>query len=166
MVNFKTLAQNKHQSSANVANVANVVNSPICHAHARARKYIGAENVNNVDNVNKKPDFLSDSMSNSEIRDNSEPFATCPVCKQRFWLEPRDNGCHEFQCPTCFDEGLAVPLIVDGFLLQTWENLPFPDEYVMADFHERAAIRQYDGCMTRAEAERLALYDIGIFNDE
>lgn len=90
------------------------------------------------------------------------PVAECPLCHGRFWIEPRDNGAHELQCPACFDEGYLVPLRIDGQLLFTKADLPLPGEHRMAEFSQRAAIRQHDGGMNRAEAEKGALRDIEI----
>jgi len=96
-----------------------------------------------------------------------EKTAGCPQCGAMHWIEVRaEAGCHELQCPKCFDAGYCVPLKVDGRLLFDEDSLPLPDEHFMAWFSERAAVRQYDGGLSRAEAERLALYDTGILTME
>lgn len=91
-----------------------------------------------------------------------EKTATCPKCGNGYFLEPRETpGCHEMQCPQCFQDGFCVILHVDGRPLATKDTLPLPGEHAMADFRERAAIRQYDGIQSRADAERGALHDLG-----
>ena len=52
----------------------------------------------------------------------------------------------------------------DKELAQALERLP---AHIREAWEERAAIRQYDGELTRASAERLALMDVrAIFRDE
>lgn len=70
---------------------------------------------------NREKSVTSVTRKNSDKK--AEKTAQCPKCSDYNWIEPSDNGAHEFQCPGCFDEGLAVPIQVGDPSLATWQNL-------------------------------------------